>query len=73
MLFGSIDWVPEPTLSTYRFISICCAFDAVYRISIYYNVNSLWLEYIKNPKSDPLRAFSEKEARDYMTRKTPPK
>ena len=41
------------------------------RFNIYYNVDKLYLEYIKNPKSEALRAVSEKEALEYMRRKTP--
>lgn len=43
------------------------------RFWIYYNVDELYLEYIKNPRSESLRAGSEKEAREYMAQKTPKK
>lgn len=43
------------------------------RFSIYHAVDELYLEYIKNPKSEALRAISETQAREYMIRKTPPK
>ncbi len=43
------------------------------RFSIYFGIDSLYLEYVKNPKSESLRARSEKEARDYMIRKCPPR
>lgn len=43
------------------------------RFSIYFNVDALWLEYVKNPRSESLRARSEKEAREYMLSKCPKK
>lgn len=43
------------------------------RWSIYYAVDELYLEYIKNPRSESLRSRSEEEAREYMMRKTPQK
>ena len=43
------------------------------RFWIYYYVDELYLEYVKNPKAETLRARSEKEARTYMLRKTPEK
>lgn len=41
------------------------------RFRTYYDVEQLYLEYVKNPKAEPLRAISEKEARAYMIEKTP--
>lgn len=41
------------------------------RFWTYYNVDELFWEYIKHPKSEPLRAISEKQAREYMLKKTP--
>lgn len=43
------------------------------RFWLYYNVDELYLEYVKNPKAEGLRAISEKEAREYMVQKTPKK
>jgi cation diffusion facilitator CzcD-associated flavoprotein CzcO len=42
------------------------------RFKTYYDVDSLFLEYVKNPAADTLRAGSEAQAREYMIRKCPP-
>ncbi|OQU95626.1 hypothetical protein CLAIMM_01808 [Cladophialophora immunda] len=41
------------------------------RFRTYLAVDALFLEYVKNPRSEFLRASSEKEAREYMIKKTP--
>lgn len=43
-----------------------------HRFQIYWNVDELYLEYTKNPKSESLRAKSEKEAQEYMKKTCPP-
>ena len=43
------------------------------RFNIYWNIDSLWLEYVNLPESASLRARSEEEARKYMLSKCPEK